>query len=153
MELKIDDSRRDLHGSTEIYVRAQNAKGRYENADIAELNKESLQEWLRSRGGDNPWAENCVALLLGHSAFEWKPRPDTPDGEKRSAYMMVMMKQGQEIIEHIEKLKAALEVGLENSEELLARYERELGDGPYGTRKTKPIRDGIKQIRAALGKE
>jgi hypothetical protein len=51
--------------STGIYVRAlrDNIPGSY---DIATLDRDSLFRWLRSRGGANPWAENVVAVLLGH---------------------------------------------------------------------------------------
>lgn len=34
--------------------------------DIADLDRYSLHCWLRSRGGENLWAENTVLLLLGH---------------------------------------------------------------------------------------
>ena len=51
---------------TGIYVRAQDDKGHWGSFDIAYLDRPSLMMWLRSRGGDNPWAENTVAALLGH---------------------------------------------------------------------------------------
>ena len=38
----------------------------YGSYDIATLDRDSLFRWLRSRGGSNPWAENIVAVLLGH---------------------------------------------------------------------------------------
>lgn len=50
---------------TNIYVRA-NLDGNWGSYDIAALESDSLLTWLRSRGGHNPWAENCVLLLLGH---------------------------------------------------------------------------------------
>jgi len=67
-ELTVDPSR-DIEGlgSTGIYVRAKR-DGQWDSVDITELDTDSLYTWLRSRGGDNPWAENVVALLLGHSA-------------------------------------------------------------------------------------
>jgi len=51
---------------TGIYVRAQRASGSWESADISTLDRNSLLEWLRSRGGNNVWAENVVGILLGH---------------------------------------------------------------------------------------
>ena len=37
------------------------------NADIGDpiVSDEKVLEWLRSRGGHNPWAENVVLALLG----------------------------------------------------------------------------------------
>lgn len=67
--MKTDPAREDkdeYRQKTRIYVRAQNKEGRWGAYDIAELDKASLNEWLRSRGGDNPWAEEVVAVLLGH---------------------------------------------------------------------------------------
>lgn len=34
--------------------------------DIVHLTQDSLQAWLRSRGGENEWAESVVYVLLGH---------------------------------------------------------------------------------------
>lgn len=53
-------------GETGIYIRAQDINGKFVSCDIAELTKASLLEFLRSRGGDNPWAENCCGIILGH---------------------------------------------------------------------------------------
>ncbi len=64
--MKVDESRYQQFGSTGILVRAQRSTGEWVNADIADLTKESLDAWLRSRGGDNPWAEATVAIMLGH---------------------------------------------------------------------------------------
>ena len=68
MELRADKSRLGKHMpmSTGIYVRAHTGGTQYANFDIAELDAESLLVWLRSRGGDNPWAEDVVGILLGH---------------------------------------------------------------------------------------
>lgn len=66
LELKIDPSRSEYGGRTCIFVRAKGGDGRWGNCDIAELDKASLLAWLRSRGGDNPWAEDVVGVLLGH---------------------------------------------------------------------------------------
>ena len=51
--------------ATGIFVRAEH-DGKWDAYDIAELTKESLLRWLRSRDGDNKWAEDCVGILLGH---------------------------------------------------------------------------------------
>lgn len=49
-----------------IYVRAQDDSGKWKSVPIAHLDKKSLLEWLRSRGGNNPWAEDVVGIILGH---------------------------------------------------------------------------------------
>lgn len=67
--LEIDPERLARDGETGIFVRAVHRRGdgdRLISVDIVCLTKESLFSWLRSHGGSNPWAENCVALLLGH---------------------------------------------------------------------------------------
>lgn len=71
MKLKTDPEReqsfRSDGPSTGIYVRAwSDSDDKWVNADIARLDKESLLYWLKSRGGDNPWAEDVVGILLGH---------------------------------------------------------------------------------------
>lgn len=51
---------------TGIFVRAE-IGGKWQSVDIGDprfTDKEVLK-WLRSRGGNNPWAENCVLSLLG----------------------------------------------------------------------------------------
>lgn len=50
---------------TGILVRAR-WEQRWVNADIYWLTLDSLRRWLRSRGGDNPWAESVVEILLNH---------------------------------------------------------------------------------------
>lgn len=55
---------------TGIYVSASNNRGPYSLYDIACLDKESLKLWLRSKGGENLWAENTVLVLLGHEVDE-----------------------------------------------------------------------------------
>jgi len=62
--LVIDEQRLDM-GSTEIYIRVKH-DGSWGTFDIYELEKESLLLWLQSRGGNNPWAEDTVGILLGH---------------------------------------------------------------------------------------
>jgi hypothetical protein len=52
---------------TGIYVRASVPDGGFDSVDIWCLDRDSLMRWLRSRGGANEWAENTVAVLLGHS--------------------------------------------------------------------------------------
>ena len=67
MEYEVDLDRLEWFSdlSTGIFVRALN-NGHWESVDIAHLTKESLLSWLKSRGGDNPYAENVVGVLLGH---------------------------------------------------------------------------------------
>lgn len=70
MELLIDESRFEQsyidNLSTGIYVRAKHESGKWESVDILCLTKESLLDWLRSRGGNNSWAEDVVGILLGY---------------------------------------------------------------------------------------
>lgn len=70
-DLKIDPARRAdfREDSTGIFVRAQDADGKWVNADILHLDRDSVIVWLRSRGGNNLWAENTVLLLLQHEPF------------------------------------------------------------------------------------
>lgn len=60
------DPARLSEGPTGIYVRAKGPEGRFGTYDIFDLTKESLTAWLKSRGGNNEWAENTVLILLGH---------------------------------------------------------------------------------------
>ena len=57
---------------TGIYVRAKLVSDDFESVDISVLKPESLLEWLKSRGGDNPWAEDVVGILLGHGHLHAK---------------------------------------------------------------------------------
>lgn len=67
-QLKVDPDRYPPgHRRTEIVVRCRLPDGTWVAADIYSLDRESLLCWLRSRGGDNPWAEEVVAKLLGHA--------------------------------------------------------------------------------------
>lgn len=69
LPLEIDPSRLPRDGETGIFVRAVqrgNAGDKFISCDIICLTRESLMRWLRSRGGDNRFAEECVALLLDH---------------------------------------------------------------------------------------
>lgn len=66
-DLMIDPNRiQEGYLETGIYVRAKTVEGKWDSVDISALDKPSLIVWLKSRGGDNPWAENAVGLLLGH---------------------------------------------------------------------------------------
>jgi hypothetical protein len=60
-----DDPRHGDLCETSIYARALR-DGKSGSYDIVTLHRDSLFRWLRSRGGANPWAENVVAVLLGH---------------------------------------------------------------------------------------
>jgi hypothetical protein len=64
-DLIASPGREHLADATGIYVRALR-DGRWDSVDIAELDLASLRAFLRSRGGDNLWAEALVYSLLGH---------------------------------------------------------------------------------------
>lgn len=68
-DLTVDPNRLDIEESTGIYVRAKNGD-EWDSFDILQLDKPSLKAWLRSRGGENEWAESVVLLLLGHNPNE-----------------------------------------------------------------------------------
>jgi hypothetical protein len=62
-----DDPFDDIESPTGIFIRAKDPEsGRFKTGDIYYLTSESLLAWLRSRDGNNPWAENTVGMLLGH---------------------------------------------------------------------------------------
>lgn len=63
--MKVDPDRLVTEPETGIFVRVEYNEA-WMSIDIAHLDRASLMTWLRSRGGDNPWAENTVAVLLGH---------------------------------------------------------------------------------------
>ena len=67
--LLVDGKRLEENVKTGISVRAKFPDGHFGTADIYFLTKESLLEWLRSRGGENVWAENVVGVLLGHGTI------------------------------------------------------------------------------------
>lgn len=52
--------------NTGIFIR-EKVNGEWGSFDIGDPNLSDNQvlEWLRSRGGCNPWAENCVLSLIG----------------------------------------------------------------------------------------
>lgn len=64
--LRVDPERRHLGEMTGFFVRAREDGECWVNADIAQLDQDSLFRWLRSCGGDNPWAEAVVLGMLGH---------------------------------------------------------------------------------------
>jgi hypothetical protein len=68
MELFIDEERlnRFRYTKTGVFVRAKFPDGHFDSVDIFWLTKESLAAWLGSRGGNNPWAEQLVYILLEH---------------------------------------------------------------------------------------
>ena len=69
MELHVDHLRLDSFKEdyeTAIFVRAVYPGGKVDNADIWLLDRKSFFVWLRSRGGDNLWAENVLMLVFGH---------------------------------------------------------------------------------------
>lgn len=51
---------------TGIYIRAIGADGRWGTYDIAQLDRDSLVEFVRSRGAVTTWALHIVLILLGH---------------------------------------------------------------------------------------
>ena len=51
---------------TGILVRAQDPSGTWTAADIATLERQSLIDWLRSRGDRSRFAESVVLHLLGY---------------------------------------------------------------------------------------
>lgn len=68
MRLRVDEIRwmNQEKYETGIYVRALIPGDIFYTVDIGVLDKESLLEYLRMRGGSNPIAENIIGLLLGH---------------------------------------------------------------------------------------
>ena len=65
-KLHIDPERTKFHEATPLWIRAWHPVDGVGTYNVAELTAESLLVWLKSRGGDNPWAEDCVGILLGH---------------------------------------------------------------------------------------
>lgn len=63
---RVDPDHQARAAVTHIYVRALSDAGQWISVDIGELDRDSLHRWLRSRGGVNLFAENCVLVLLGH---------------------------------------------------------------------------------------
>lgn len=61
--MKVDPTRTHLHGITGIYVRVQDAAGKWGNADIIELDDASRAEFLESRG-TVIWPVGTAEVLL-----------------------------------------------------------------------------------------
>jgi len=73
MIYQIDENRIDeKYEITGIYIRASDPSGKWDSVDIAQLDKQSLHAFLRSRGGENLRAENIVGILLGYGSFTGK---------------------------------------------------------------------------------
>lgn len=72
LELKVDPDRaNEEYEFTRVYVRALGVDGKWGNADIAQLDKESLIKWLRhTNETENTLAERTVLVLLGHNPHE-----------------------------------------------------------------------------------
>lgn len=68
MELKIDPQRQRTaeESLTGIFVRAQDSEGKWGNADIAELDRPSYEEFCKSRGEVSQWAMSILFHLMGH---------------------------------------------------------------------------------------
>ena len=78
-ELLVDKKRWEddgLREATGICVRVELPDGTWGPADIAVLTTESLLSWLKSRGGDNPWAEDVVGILLGYGHLHDEEEPE-----------------------------------------------------------------------------
>lgn len=67
LELRIDPERAGIETPTHIPVRAfDSSEGYWRTADIAELDRDSLVEWIRSRGEVSSWGVQIILILLGH---------------------------------------------------------------------------------------
>jgi len=62
--LQVDPARMNYPDSG-YYVRAYR-DGKIGTYDIVNLTRDSLFAWLRSRGGENEWAESVIFGLFGH---------------------------------------------------------------------------------------
>ena len=58
-----------------IPVRARHDDYKWSTVDIMALTKESLLGWLKSRGGDNPWAEDVVGIIMNHGHLHDPTKP------------------------------------------------------------------------------
>ena len=65
MKNLIVDPKRLNTGKTNIYVRAW-LNDEVDSYDIYDLNLDSLYVWLQSKGDKSTYAEDVVAILLGH---------------------------------------------------------------------------------------
>jgi len=64
--LRIDPLRVGEHGATGFFVRAQDGNGKWQAADIAELDADSLHAWLRADRWSKEALVAIIAQLLGH---------------------------------------------------------------------------------------
>jgi len=68
--LRIDPERVKRIGSfkniTGIFIRAQDENNKWDAVDIYYLDLPSLDIFLKSKGGNNEWAENTVKIILDH---------------------------------------------------------------------------------------
>lgn len=71
MNLLVDPRRlKKFEDATRIYVRAKDPDtDTYESYDIAQLDKDSLKEWLLSRN-DTQWMLDVIFVILGHGHSE-----------------------------------------------------------------------------------
>lgn len=70
-ELHVDIERLKKHGDAEvtgIFTRAivEGGDPRERSVDIAVLDNKSLVAFLRSKGGANEFAEDCIGMILGY---------------------------------------------------------------------------------------
>lgn len=78
-ELSVDPNRTTEATSpfrTGFPLRARFPDGSYGAADVAQLDRASLWSWLRSREGDNRFAESFLLQLLGHAPIQ--PNEEAP---------------------------------------------------------------------------
>ena len=75
-ELQIDENRLQHDGVIGIYIRAQGPDGKWDSYDIAQLDRDSLAEFARSRGEVSDWGMSIIWHLLGHPMVV--KEPDTP---------------------------------------------------------------------------
>lgn len=67
IDLRTTDSREQFcHGSTGVYIRAIGQDGRWGTYDIAELDRDSLVAFVRSRGSVSTFALHLVLIWLGY---------------------------------------------------------------------------------------
>lgn len=73
MNLIVDEQRWELFDTLEptgFFVHAMLPDNSWDYVDVIYLTNHSLLKWLRSRGGDNHFAENVVLLLFGHNSIK-----------------------------------------------------------------------------------
>jgi hypothetical protein len=66
MTLRIDPKREFGKGMTGIMVFGIDDQGNRRPCDIAELDADSLTNWLTRDSESNPLAENVIRIILGH---------------------------------------------------------------------------------------